>query len=152
MFLFFQIFLAVLHGLWDRSFPTRDQTHTLGSESMESSVLDCWGISRASCSARRQMGLCLPNTCAWPHTGCPAQSQGPVCVQAPCRASSCFLWLSVCISWAKPTCEPTQVASPPCRAGAGGEQSLLGSRSHSVTPSRLARTRQIKHDCLEVRV
>ena len=29
----FQKFLAVLHGLWDRSFLTRDGTHTLGSES-----------------------------------------------------------------------------------------------------------------------
>ena len=29
-------FLATLHGLWDLSSPTRDQTRALGSESMES--------------------------------------------------------------------------------------------------------------------
>ena len=33
-FLFF--FLAVLHGLWDLSSPTKDRTWTLGSESVES--------------------------------------------------------------------------------------------------------------------
>ena len=107
----------MLRGLWYLSFLTRYQTHTLGSESLESSILYCRGISRASCSARRQLGLCLPSTCARPHTAGSPQSQGSVCVRAPCRASSCFLWLSVCVSWARPTCEPTQRALPPCRAG-----------------------------------
>ena len=44
IYLFFNLFLATLHGLWDLSSPTRDWTHALGSESTESWPLAHHGI------------------------------------------------------------------------------------------------------------
>ena len=43
---FFVSFLAILHGLQDLSSLTRDRTHALSSENMESQPLDCQGIPR----------------------------------------------------------------------------------------------------------
>lgn len=82
VFLIFKIFLAVLHSMWDLSYPTRDRTHTLRSEVLELRSLSLWtsgppGKSWVLCFKKRV------HRCGMPTTLKKLKQQANKCVQAP---------------------------------------------------------------------